>query len=391
MNRVAVAVAFLVVVITASPAGALFHGAVIDEVMMGVNGDATAQYVEIRMLAIAQKSVARSVLAFFTCDGAGVSTQIDGLPADIANGGAGVRWSMGTAAFATATGVTPDFTFPPISNNGTSSYVPCGMVCWGAPSMTLLPPADPNSWGHADPDNYVDCVAYGGYSGTTKTSPTSSGTPTNLMPGDGSMSLTRIGDTHNNLADFMLRAPTPTNNTLSAVTTTTIPGGATTTTLPGSGTGQPITGTRLLLKTGAKPGKSALQLLAKDASIALADPRQEGGNLHVFTTAGDAFDATYPLLPSSWKAIGKPKAIKGYRFKGGSGPIKLILVKAGKLVKVVGKGAQLQQSLTLDPQPVNVVLTTGAARYCMSFGGTPTFTAGKRFLATSAPPPTVCP
>jgi|RhiMetdeSRZDD1v2_1073273.scaffolds.fasta_scaffold611800_1 hypothetical protein len=388
MNRLAVAVAFVALVITASPVRAAFHISVIDEIMMGVNGDPHAQYVEIRMLFVAQTSVAHSVLSFFACDGSAVSTQIDGLPGNISHGGNGVRWSMGTDAFAAATGVTPDFTFQPISNNGLITYVPCGMVCWGAPSMTLFPPADPDSWMHSDPNNYVDCVAYGGYSGTTKTS---SGTPTNLMPGDGTMSLQRIGSTGNNSADFMLAAPTPTNDTLSAVTTTTVPGGATTTTLPGSGTGQPLTGTRLLLKTGAKPAKSALQLLAKDATIALADPRQEGGNLHVFTTAGDAFNATYPLLPSDWKAIGKPKAIKGYRFKGGSGPIKLILVKAGKLVKIVGKGAQLQQSLAADPQPVNVVLTTGAARYCMSFGGTPTFTAGKRFLATNAPAPAACP
>jgi hypothetical protein len=388
MKRLAVAVAFAAVVVTASPARALFHIAVIDEVMIGVNGDPHAQYVEIRMLFAAQTSVEHTVLAFFACDGGAVSTQIDGLPGNISHGGNGVRWSMGTDAFATATGVTPDFTFQPISNNGMISYVPCGMVCWGAPSMSLLPPPDPDSWMHSDPDNYVDCVAFGGYSGNTKTT---SGTPTALMPGDGSMSLTRIGSTGNNLADFALEPPTPTNNTLSQVTTTTVPGGATTTTLPASATGQPLAGTRLLLRTGAKPGKSALQLLAKDASIALADPRQAGGNLHVFTTAGDAFDATYPLAASGWKAIGKPKAIKGYRFKGGSGPIKLVLVKTGKIVKIVGKGAALRQSLALDPQPVDVVLTTGAGRYCMSFGGTPTFTAGKRFLATNAPPPNACP
>jgi hypothetical protein len=386
MNRLAAVVALAAVIIAASPARALFHAAVIDEVMLGVNGDPTAQYVEIRMLFPAQTSVAHSVLAFFTCDGAGVSTQIDGLPGDIAHGGTGVRWSMGTDTFATATGLTPDFTFPAIANNATSSYVPCGMVCWGAPTMSLLPPADPDSWSHADPENYVDCVAFGGYSGTTRTS---SGTPTNLMPGNGSMSLTRIGSTGNNLADFALAAPTPTNNTLSQMTTTTVPGGATTTTLPG--TGQPLAGTRLLLKTGAKPGKNALRLVAKDTSIALADPRQEGGSLRVFTSAGDAFDATYPLVRSGWKAIGKPTAIKGYRFNSGSGPVKLVLVKAGKLVKIVGKGRQLQQSLGLDPKPVNVVLTSGAARYCLSFGGTPVFAAGKRFLATNAPPPTACP
>ena len=69
MNRLAVAVAFVAVVITASPARALFHAAVIDEVMMGVNGDPHAQYVEIRMLFPAQTSVSHSVLAFFACDG----------------------------------------------------------------------------------------------------------------------------------------------------------------------------------------------------------------------------------------------------------------------------------------------------------------------------------
>src|SRR5580765_7732853 len=215
MKRLAVAVAFAAVVVTASPARALFHISAIDEVMMGVNGDATAQYVEVRMLFAAQTSVEHSVLAFFTCDGGGVSTQIDGLPANLTHGGNGVRWSMGTAAFATATGVTPDFTFQPIANNAMNTFVPCGMVCWGAPSMSLLPPPDPHSWMHSVPNNYVDCVAFGGYSGTTKTS---SGTPTNLMPGDGSMSLTRIGSTGNNLADFALEPPTPTNNTLSQVT-----------------------------------------------------------------------------------------------------------------------------------------------------------------------------
>jgi len=43
MKRLAVAVAFAAVVVTASPARALFHIAVIDEVMIGVNGDPHAQ------------------------------------------------------------------------------------------------------------------------------------------------------------------------------------------------------------------------------------------------------------------------------------------------------------------------------------------------------------
>jgi hypothetical protein len=371
-----------------SPRARAFHLAVIDEVMLRFNGDDNAQYVEIRMLAAGQTLVAHSRLSFFTCTGGTVSVQLE-LAGNVPNDGAGVRWSMGTASFAAATGVTPDFMFPAILDNGGSDYLPCGMVCWGAPGSGV--PENPPMWAPADPDNYVDCVAYGPapdhYTGATRTG---SGTPTTLPPGDGTLSLTRIQSTGDNAADFALAPPTPTNNTTVQVTTTTTPGGSTTTTAA-PGAGQRITGTRLLLKTGAKPAKSALAVLAKDASTALADPRQDGGNLHVFTTAGDGFDTVYPLLPSGWKAIGKPSAIKGFRFKGGRGPIKLVLVRRGKLVKVVGKGAQLGHSLALDPQPVGVVLTTGADRYCMSFGGAPSFTAGKRFLATNAPPPIACP
>jgi hypothetical protein len=89
------------------------------------------------------------------------------------------------------------------------------MVCWGAPG--LIPP-NPPTWDATNPNNYTDCVAYGGYTGTRKTmasysgGPTS-GTPTGLAPDDGTSSLTRTGATNDNLADFMLASPTPTNNT----------------------------------------------------------------------------------------------------------------------------------------------------------------------------------
>jgi hypothetical protein len=89
------------------------------------------------------------------------------------------------------------------------------MVCWGAPGLSAPPPT---AWDPGEPNSYTDCVAYGGYTGRTKTlasyagGPTS-GTPTGLAPGNGmTMSLTRVSDTNNNLNDFSLAAMSPTNN-----------------------------------------------------------------------------------------------------------------------------------------------------------------------------------
>jgi hypothetical protein len=47
--------------------------------------------------------------------------------------------------------------------------------------------------------------------------------------------------------------------------------------------------------------------------------------------------------------------------------------------------------LATNPNPVDVVLTTGTDRYCMSFGGTPKFSANKKYLATGAAAPSTCP
>src|SRR5207302_229449 len=68
-----------------------------------------------------------------------------------------------------------------------------------------------------EPNNYVDCVAYGNYTGRAKTVPgaslATSGTPDTETAGDGmTMSLTRMTDTNNNLTDFQLAAMSPTSN-----------------------------------------------------------------------------------------------------------------------------------------------------------------------------------
>src|SRR5262249_61468154 len=97
------------VLLTPVPGHALFHLAYIDEVTSGVGGDQTAQYVEIRMLTSSQDIVTNTRLTAFSCDGS-TSQVLLLVGSNVANSGADVRWIMGTPSFATASGISPDFT-----------------------------------------------------------------------------------------------------------------------------------------------------------------------------------------------------------------------------------------------------------------------------------------
>src|SRR5262245_5844787 len=200
----------LLVVIHPPPARAVFHIARISEVMSGVGANPTVQYVEIRMTASFQNAVANSRITAFNCTGT-TATVLLVVPGNVTNQGAGVTWIVGSQSFAAASGIAPDFTW----DTTTVGSIPtaCGMVCFGAPGIV---PPNPSTWSASDPNQYVDCVAYGNYTGPTKTSthdttPTS-GTPTGLPAGDGVHSLTRSTDTGNNTNDFVLACPSPTNN-----------------------------------------------------------------------------------------------------------------------------------------------------------------------------------
>ena len=178
---------------------ALFHISVIDEVLASLDGDADQQFVEVRMLFGAQNLVSNAVIAAFDASGDYVE-DILVIPEDVPNGVNGARWIAATSAFQTAHAFTADFTMP--------AKIPLGggMVCWGAPGV--LPPADPASWDHTDPDNYVDCLAYGTYSGPSNHL---IGTPTTLVA-EGH-SLVRQSETDDNAADFACaNTATPTNN-----------------------------------------------------------------------------------------------------------------------------------------------------------------------------------
>ena len=159
-----------------------------------------------------------------------------------------------------------------------------------------------------------------------------------------------------------------------------------------------MSGKKLLLKW--RPDvtkKRLLKALSKDGSFSLGggpgsadDPVEQGGSLRVVSASGDGFDHRYPLPTSNWTYLKKKKPEKGYKFKQGDA-IKTVLVKAGKQIKIIGKSTALGHSLMTDPQPVHVELRLGAQRYCMTFGGSVTYTADKKYLAKSAPTAAACP
>ena len=188
-----------------APAQAIYHRAFIDEVMSGVGGDPDAQYVEIWMETDGQNLVDDTRLTIFNADGSAFTVLLL-LQGNVPNGDRGGRWIMATEAFAALpevqqAGFTPDFIFPP------GILTPTGMLCWGAPEAPL--PSE--NWNPKFPFFYTDCVAYGDYTGGDALHQP----PSDLPPGDGTMSLQRVElptDDGGDLNDWALRCPSPQNN-----------------------------------------------------------------------------------------------------------------------------------------------------------------------------------
>ena len=206
----ALLVAAALAVLAPARAFALYHLAHISEIMAGITGNPSVQYVEIRMDVGFQNIVGNTRLTVFDCTGT-TATVLLTIPdpgtaaGQVPNQGGGRHWIMGTSTLAGATtpSVTPDF----VMAQGIPTS--CGMVCWGAPADPMTFTAEPpNTWNQSDPNNYIDCVAYGPYTGPQRTACT--GFPlVSDNPGDGTFSLTRNTNT---CYDFSLACPTPTNN-----------------------------------------------------------------------------------------------------------------------------------------------------------------------------------
>src|SRR5215510_14263277 len=116
MARLATLLASLLVVLTASPASALFQLAHISEVMSGIGGNPALQYVEITVEGDSQNLVSNTRLTAFDCDGSG-ATVLALLPTDLPSAAtSGRSWLMASpddATFFAASGMHPDYIFTP--------------------------------------------------------------------------------------------------------------------------------------------------------------------------------------------------------------------------------------------------------------------------------------
>jgi hypothetical protein len=163
----------------------------------------------------------------------------------------------------------------------------------------------------------------------------------------------------------------------------------------------PVSGARLTLKENpADAERKAILVRSTDGDIALGDgnssgddPTLTGGRLRV-RSAG--FDHTYELPAANWFYGGQPGLDIGYLYRDRrqlAGPIRSVLVRNGRLLRVTGRGSLLGHDLSASPDPVIVVLQIGAIgeRHCLQFGGSTRFVPGRLYRATGAPPPSPCP
>jgi hypothetical protein len=138
--------------------------------------------------------------------------------------------------------------------------------------------------------------------------------------------------------------------------------------------------------------KGSINLTTPPSNGSSTDPVLHGASLRIVTAAGGGFDATYDLAAASWSYLGRSGANLGYRFRerGGSSPVRSIIVRQRGTSKLSVSWSGTAPSLAQNPSPLRVELTLGGARHCMAFGGTVSFVQDKRFSARNAPAPAAC-
>jgi len=129
--------ALAVVPLTALPARASFHLMQIEQVIGGVNGDATAQAIQLRMRATGENMVQFGRLMVRDAAGANPITLID-VTTSVPNPAAGSRVLFCTSAMSPYLGgLAPDFV---MTNPIPASYLAAGTLTWeqDPPSSTIL-------------------------------------------------------------------------------------------------------------------------------------------------------------------------------------------------------------------------------------------------------------
>ena len=123
------------------------------------------------------------------------------------------------------------------------------------------------------------------------------------------------------------------------------------------------------------------------------NPTIEGGEVRFFdTTIPGGGDITYSLPAGGWTGIGNPAGSKGYKFKGGAGTCKVVILKP-KVIKAVCKENVTFTNPFSDPGTVGVILTAGtdSKRYCAEYGGEQKKNDTTLLKRKGAPAPGMCP
>jgi hypothetical protein len=378
-HTIAAVVAALTLLSFVRSAGAVYHLVLIDEVMTSYSGDATVQFVELRMLASLQNLVAHAIFAAFDADGSYIGDILE-VPSNVATANPDVRWIIGTSQFQTVSGLTPDFIMP-------AGVLPTGggMVCYGAPPSFIGTPQNPPTWDRTNFANYADCLAYGTYSGSTNAL---IGTPTSL-DGDGH-TLQRVLSTHNNENDFLCGNPaTPQNNAGASVT---LPATTPCTGCTATPDGACVSGfAKGSLQIKEAVGKESLQAKMIGgpalAQTDLGNPLSGGGTAYdvcIYNGSGNLVGKMSIARAGDtcsgkpcWKALGgDPPSGKGYKYKddalAASGTFQ-ILYKGGMAGKskalVKGRGAGLPDNVAdglLSSTSATVQLRGSNAPKCLS-------------------------
>jgi hypothetical protein len=165
----------------ARPAGAVFHFMVIDEVMAGVPGDASVQYIELRMLSAGQNITNGQTVEVRNSAGAVIDSWSFplGPSGNVPNGAMNARILIATTAAETFWGLQADLEMD------SAAIPPSGSVCFVT----------------------VDCVAFGSATSAPSDMPASVN-----KPGNGTRSLYRTSNTNLSANDFALLCPDPQNN-----------------------------------------------------------------------------------------------------------------------------------------------------------------------------------
>ncbi len=173
--------AFLFFVILSNVSFANFHFMKVNEVLTGVNGDTTIQFVELQMDA-GQNFVSGHSLVSKNATGTVTATYT--FPSNVSSGAAQAKILLATQAFANLGIVTPDFILPANFLNPTAGQV-----------------------SFADGVYAAGTVSYGAYTGTG-----TNGTTIQSNSNADNKSLTRVSDTLNDNNDFQSLTNSPTNN-----------------------------------------------------------------------------------------------------------------------------------------------------------------------------------